>query len=354
MRAVFAIPGDMDRRTGGFIYEATVLRTLRALGHDIAHLRLPDGFPDPSPAEIAAAFDLLGRVPANVPILLDGFVPGTVDPDGLARLAAPLVPIIHHPLGLETGLPPDRAAFLLANEAASLRHATRIVVPSPHTARILAAEFGVPTARITVAPPGFEVPGGPRRPVTPPLILSVGLLAERKGHDVLIAALSRIADLDWQARIVGAAHDPFLADALAAQIRAAGLSDRVVLTGELDAAALRTTYAEASIFALATRYEGYGIVFGEAMGWGLPIVGCAVGAVPDTVGDAGLLVPPDDPDAFAGALRRILTDTPARDALSAAAARAGAALPRWRDTARVIAAAVDEAVEEVRRARGPA
>ena len=350
MRAVFAIPGDMERRTGGFIYEATVLRTLRALGNDIVHLRLPDGFPDPTPAEVAETFDRLGRVPADVPILLDGFVPGTVDPDGLARLAAPLVPIVHHPLGLETGLAPDRAAFLLANEAAALRHAARVVVPSPHTARILAARFGVPATRITVAPPGFAPPDGPRRPATPPVILSVGLLAERKGHDVLVAALARIADLDWQARIVGAAHDPALADALSAQVRASGLSDRIVFAGEMDATALGAEWAAASIFALATRYEGYGIVFGEAMGWGLPIVGCTVGAVPDTVGEAGLLVPPDDPDAFAAALRRLLTDAPARDALSAAAARAGAALPRWSDTARTIAAAVDAVID----AAGPA
>ncbi|WP_299818004.1 glycosyltransferase family 4 protein [uncultured Jannaschia sp.] len=343
MRAVFAIPGDMDRRTGGFIYEATVLRTLRALGHDIAHLRLPDGFPDPTPAEVAETLHLLGRVPADVPVLLDGFVPGTVDPGGLARLAAPLVPIIHHPLGLETGLAPDRAAFLRANEAASLRHAARIVVPSPHTARILSTEFGVPAARIAVAPPGFEMPEGPRRPATPPLILSVGLLAERKGHDVLVAALARIADLDWQARIVGAVHDPAVADALVAQVRAAGLSDRIGFAGELDTAALRGVWAQASIFALATRYEGYGIAFGEAMGWGLPIVSCAAGAVPDTVGEAGLLVPPGDPDAFAGALRRLLTDAATRDAFSAASARAGAALPRWSDTAREVAAAVRDA-----------
>lgn len=340
VRAVFAIPGDMERRTGGFIYESTVLRTLRNLGHAIEHLRLPDGFPDPSPADIARAFDLLGAVPGDTPILLDGFIPGNVDPEGLARLRAPLVPVIHHPLGLETGLSAARAAFLLENEAASLAHATRIVVPSPHTAHILAGRLRVPRSRIVVAPPGFDAPGGQRSLAHPPVILSVGILAERKGHDVLIGALARLADLDWRARIVGATHDHSVARALSRQVSEAGLDGRISFAGSLDDAGVQAEYARAGIFALASRYEGYGIVFGEAMKWGLPIVACDAGAVPDTVGDAGWLVPPDDPIAFADALRRLLTDARARDGLAARAARAGATLPRWHDTAVIVAGAV--------------
>lgn len=340
MRAVFAIPGDMDRRTGGFIYEATVLRTLRSLGHEIEHLRLPDAFPDPSPADIARTLELLGAVPAGTPILLDGFIPGTVGAEGMARLTAPIVPIIHHPLGLETGLPPARAAALIENEAAALAHAARIVVPSPHTARMLVERLGVVADRIAIAPPGFDMPGGRRRPADPPVILSVGILAERKGHDVLVDALGRLADLDWRARIVGAVHDRAVAEALAAQVAAAGLGARIALVGELGDADLQAEYAQAEIFALASRYEGYGIVFGEAMRWGLPIFACHAGAVPDTVGDAGWLVPPDDPAAFADALRRLLTDAPARKALASRSARAGAALPGWRDTAAIVAEAV--------------
>ena len=88
-----------------------------------------------------------------------------------------------------------------------------------------------------------------------------------------------------------------------------GLAERVRCPGELDQAALDALYAQASVFALATRYEGYGMVFAEALVRGLPIVSCRTGAVPDTVPDGtGVLVGVDDGPAFAAALARLLDD----------------------------------------------
>lgn len=336
-KAVFAIPGNKDRRTGGFIYESTVLRVLNEIECPTQHLELPDSFPDPTPADMAATLDLLGAVPDEQPIILDGLVFGAIDPAGLATIPAPVIAMIHHPLGLETGLSLDRTAFLCANEAAALRHATRVIVPSPHTADVLIRDFGADPLRITVALPGFAPPVLAPVFLDPPLILSVGLLAERKGHDVLIAALASIRDLSWQAEIVGKAHDPATAEALQIQIDSLGLSDRVRFVCELSEQALSDRYNAARIFALATRYEGYGMVLSEAMQYGLPVVSCAVGAVPGTVGDAGLLVSVDDPAAFGEALRRLLSDPEDMAQFGDASRRCAASLPTWEDTARIFA-----------------
>lgn len=340
-RAVFAIPGDKDRRTGGFIYEARVLQALNEIGCPTAHLQLPDSFPDPTPQDMRASLAALRAVPAHQPIILDGLVFGAIDPDGLAQVPAPVIAMIHHPLGLETGLTEDRAAFLLQNEAAAIRHAAHIMVPSPETARILRDRLGADPDRITIASPGFDRPVVARRPVDPPLILSVGLLAPRKGHDVLLDALAQITDLPWQAEIVGKTHDPAYSDALCDQTCALGLSTRVSFTGELGAAALEERMNAASVFALATRYEGYGMVLSEAMMFGLPIVTCDAGAVPTTVGDAAAVVAKDDPTAFAAALTRLLTDPSAARKLSALASQKSATLPNWTQTARAFVDVID-------------
>ena len=114
------------------------------------------------------------------------------------------------------------------------------------------------------------------------------------------------------------------------------------MPGRVAHEALSQYYAQASLFALATRYEGYGIVFDEATVHGLPIVSCRVGAVPGTVSpEAGLLVPPDDPTSFGDALRRVLTDTDLRDSMAAAASNAAHDLATWDSTARTVAAVLE-------------
>lgn len=344
MKAVFAIPGDIETRTGGFIYERTLLLTLRETGHAVQHLQLPEGFPDPTPAEMAEAVSLLSAVPADTPLIIDGLVFGAIETEGLAQVRAPIVAMIHHPLALETGLAADRAALLHRREADNLALAAEVVVPSPHTAAILRDQYGVPAAKISVALPGFGASDPVRTPDSPPLILAVGILVPRKGHDILLDALARLTDLDWQAAIVGARYEPATADALEAQSATLGLASRVRFTGSLGPEALRDSFRRASVFALATRYEGYGMVFSEALLHGLPIVTCASGAVPDTVpSEAGILVPTDDTEAFATALRTLLTDDARRQAMAEAATAAGRVLPTWRDTAAVMAAALARA-----------
>ncbi|WP_287886240.1 MULTISPECIES: glycosyltransferase family 4 protein [Paracoccus] len=338
--AAFAIPGDIATLTGGYIYERRLLEGLRDLGHDMRHLQLVASFPDPTPAEMAAAVAAL--VAEDRPLIVDGLVFGAIDTAGLARVRAPIVAMIHHPLAMETGLNPARRAHLYRTERDNLQLARHVLVPSPHARAMLTERYGVSADRITIARPGVEPARLAPSPVTPPLILSVGILHPRKGHDVLIDALAGLADLDWQAVIVGNPWDGAHAAALARQLAGNPVSARVTLAGRVDADRLERLYASASIFALATRYEGHGLVFDEALAHGLPIVSCATGAVPDTVPAAtGLLVPPDDPHAFAAALRRLLGDGPLHARMRDAARRAGNALPGWHETAAIASRVLD-------------
>jgi glycosyltransferase involved in cell wall biosynthesis len=337
-----AVPGDLTTQTGGYVYDRRLVESLRALGAEVAVLRLPEGFPDPGPVAMAEAVDMLASLPADAPVIIDGLAFGALPPEGVARIAAPIIALVHHPLALETALDPALAQSLRARETANLAQARHVFVPSPHTGAVLAESYGVPEGQMTVLIPGTDRPAPPVAPALPegadqdsPLILSVGILHPRKGHDVLIDALARIADLPWRAVIAGTPREEAYAAALAAQVEAAGLGARIRLAGQVSDAERDALYRAAGVFALATRYEGYGIVFNEALLHGLPIVTCRTGAVPDTVPpETGLLVPPDDAAAFADALRLLIGDRPRRAAMARASARAGAALPSWAETAR--------------------
>ncbi|WP_405406026.1 glycosyltransferase family 4 protein [Paracoccus sp. Ld10] len=338
----FSLPGDINTLTGGYIYDRRMVEGLREQGRTVNVVALPDSFPTPSAADMRQALDTLQALPPDQAVIIDGLAFGALDPQGVAAIRAPIVAMIHHPLAQESALPADLADHLWRTERANLAHARHVLVPSPHTRDMLIKRYDVPADRITVARPGTDRPRNGAAPLDPPLILSVGILHPRKGHDVLIAALATLTDLDWRAVIVGNPWDATHVAALEAMVAASGLYTRLTLAGRVDADRLAELYTQASIFALATRYEGYGIVFDEALSHGLPIVSTHAGAVPDTVpADAGLLVAPDDAPALAQALRHMLTDRVDRSARAAAAARAGAALPGWADTARLAGEVLD-------------
>jgi glycosyltransferase involved in cell wall biosynthesis len=164
-----------------------------------------------------------------------------------------------------------------------------------------------------------------------------------KGYDVLIAALATIADLPWRLSIAGdLTRDAAAAARLHADIEANGLTGRVIVLGAQEPDAVMQLYLASDIFVLASRFESYGMALAEAMAHGLPVVSTTAGAIPNTVpAGAGLLVPPNDPDAFANATRRLVRDAAERRRLAANACAAAAQLPSWADCAQRFAEALE-------------
>ena len=337
----FAVPGDPETLTGGYIYAKRLTAALRALGWTIHPLALPDGFPRPAPEDLVGAQRVLRKVPAGATVLIDGLAYGAFTPAVLAGLDLNVVALVHHPLALETGLTPGEAEVFARREREALRFARAVIATSPHTAAVLAADYGVPEAKLSVALPGTDPRARAQGTRPTSSLLTVATVTPRKGHDILVAALAEIADLAWTSTIAGSLdRAPATVAALRAQIGRCGLADRIVLTGEISDEALKRLYISADIFVLPSRYEGYGMVFADALAGGLPIVACAAGAVVDTVpADAAILVPTDDIQALAAALRGLLTDCDKRQRMADAAWSAGQALPRWNDTAAVVAKA---------------
>ena len=337
-KVAFAIPGDLDSPTGGYAYDRRIIAELAGWGFEVEVIGLGDGFPAPSEAVRRAALARIIEATRRQTVVVDGLALGVL-PE-LGETPGRLVALVHHPLAYESGLDLGEAARLRASETAALAGATEVIVSSATTAWTLSEEYGVPAEQVTVVRPGTE-PAAPARgsggPV--PALLSVGSLVPRKGYDVLIAALADLRDLAFHLTIIGdRGRDLATVSAISAQVSAMDLAACVSLAGAVPQARLAGFYARADLFVLASRYEGYGMAYADAIAHGLPVVGCDAGAVREVVGDAGLLVPPDDPAALAAALRPLLASAEARERLAARARTAAARLPRWADSGRQFAA----------------
>jgi glycosyltransferase involved in cell wall biosynthesis len=342
----FAVPGNLATPTGGYSYDRRMIVELEHLGWHIDLVDLGEGFPWPDSEQRKAALARLSGTPEGRIIVVDGLAFGVL-PEAASQLRSrhSLIALVHHPLALESGLSAQQADIWRASERTALAAASRVIVTSAATARHLVADYAVPATRIVVAHPGSDPAAaahGSRDGVV--RLISVGALVPRKGFDVLIAALATLADLPWQLAIVGdRGRDPKTASQLDADIARLNLGNRVAVLGALSPERLEQLYAGADLFALASRFEGYGMAYAEAIVHGLPVIGTTAGAIPDTVpAGAGVLVAPDDTGALARALRRLIDDPDERRHLAMAARAAACHLPTWQDSAKIFSRTLED------------
>jgi glycosyltransferase involved in cell wall biosynthesis len=348
MRIAFLTVGDTARLTGGYLYHREVFARLQARGVRV----------DEVVASAAGLAEQLAAAPAFAarfdPLPYDALVV-----DALARAVCapaldawralrPVVAMVHE-LPSVAGGAPDAAEA--AREAPLLR-AGRLVAVSDDGARILTAR-GVPAKRIVVASGGFDrlAPHAPTPPRPHSLtVLCVAQWIARKGVLELAQAWAEAARPGWLLELAG---EPDVDAAYAAAVRAAlaqAPAGSVAVRGRLSDAELAAAYARAALFAMPSRYEGYGIAYAEALAHGLPVVACAVGPVPALVGPAaGILTPPGDVPALGAALARLMDDPTLRASMGTAARARAAALPTWDDCAARFLGAVQAAIAEHKR-----
>ena len=301
--------------------------------------KLDAQFPQPKALALDHAADIMAAIPSGRIVVIDGLALGGMPQlieDHANRLL--LVALIHHPLALETGLTRSMARRLATNESRALSVVDHIIVTSTTTARAL-VDDGIDQKRIGVVCPGTarrtsRAVGSANQVLT---LLSVAAVIPRKGHLVLIEALSCVTDRLWCLKCVGSLErSPKTVSSVRAEIARRGMTDRVLLMGEVDEYGLHELYLSSDVFALASFWEGYGMAFSEALSYGLPIVATTAGAIPHTVGPgAGMLVAPGDTGALCRALTAVLDGSALRKRMADAAWSMGNSLPTWREASQL-------------------
>jgi len=253
----------------------------------------------------------------RVPLAVRGRSPEVFHSPALdppARCRPPWVQTLHDVIPLvfpDAELEAERRRW--RRHVARYRRAARVIAISRHTAEVGIATLGLDSRRVEVVPHGVAPefrPDPARRAAAPPRLLLVSEYSRRKGYREAFAVAGALAGLGYPhtLRVCGRIV-PWTRATVQALAAAAPAPERIELLGYVDD--LVGEYQGAQVLLMASRYEGFGLPVLEAMACGTPVVAFANSALPEVVGDAGVLVADGDIEAMTRAVRELLDD-PAR------------------------------------------
>jgi glycosyltransferase involved in cell wall biosynthesis len=347
--------GDPSRLSGGYLYHLRMAEAAHAHSARIVLVSFPE-WPFPLAAfRGAAVLRRCEKLGANA-LLLDSIAAAFSGPAlALRRLSVPVIAVLHQPPGgIDHGAFRQRAQAPL--DRLALHRADLLIAASDHLAKQF-VEWGFPRSRIRVVPPGRDVAAPPAGP--PPdlrkgrraAFLTVANWLPQKGILELLEAFARLPDDAGTLHLAGDdAADTRYAARVRTRLSLTDLAGRVIVHGQLALEEVANLYRAADVFVLPASRESYGTVWGEAMAFGLPVVGWHAGNLPNLAEHRreGLLVEPGDVDALAQALKWLALDVDLRTTLGAAAQRRALERPTWEGSAECFFAAIREVVEPTR------
>lgn len=346
MRLGLLIYGSLDIISGGFLYDRRLVEYLRRQGDQVEVISLPwpgyfrgllDNLSSPLwPRLRDGAFDLLLQDELAHPSLF------RLNRRLRARVSYPIVAIVHHLRSREARPAWQNRGYCWV-ERAYLASVDGFVCVSRTTRRDVETLVGCSRPAVVATPGRDGLPGTlTREQITaragapgPCRIIFAGNLIPRKELHTLLAALARLPEDDWRLTVAGSlAADPDYVSAIRRQIEALGLGPRVTLLGTLSPEALAAQLAAGHLLAVPSSYEGFGIVYLEAMRFGVPAIASTAGAAWEiiTPGANGFLVPPGDAGALARCLGSLLRDRERLLDMSLAAYESAAAHPTWEES----------------------
>lgn len=247
----------------------------------------------------------------------------------------PLVATIHHPITVDRDLAVRSAGSIhaklktlrwhsfLGMQKRVSRTISHIITVSQCSMADISREFGIPEKRFTVIANGINtdifhpVPGVVREKNR--IIVTNSADIPLKGLKYLLLAIADILK-NREVRLTVVGRRPKKGE-VAKLIEKLDLDDHITFTGRISEKEFRLQYARAGMAVIPSMYEGFGLPAGEAMACGVPVISTTGGALPEVVGDAGILVPPADHRALEAAICRLLDNPPLAEQLGIAGRR---------------------------------
>jgi glycosyltransferase involved in cell wall biosynthesis len=344
------IYGSLDTLTGGYLYDRKIVEHLRSQGHEVEIFSLPwRNYANHLTDNLSCRFfktlcrakvDILVQDELNHPSLF------WINRRLRCRHRYPIISIAHH-LRCNESRPDWQNRLYRLVERTYLNSVDGFIYNSQTTRATVEALTG-PGKPHVLAYPGrdeamasltdAEVVSRATEP-GPLRVLFVGSLIPRKELHTLIEALARLPKQNWRLDVVGSlTTDTRHTAKVTGLIAKHRLGDRITLLGSLAHGELAARYAQNQVLAVPSSYEGFGIVYIEGMGSGLPAIASTAGAAHEiiTPGVDGFLAPPGDTEAIAAAIDELHRNRENLARMGVAALRRHGRHPTWTESSEAV------------------
>ena len=244
---------------------------------------------------------------------------GTIPPIRLT----PAVVTIHdlQPLLLPANFRPVKQAYLRWRLPASAKASRLVITLTEHARRSVVERLGIESSRVVVVPPGFtlalnevaESDPATTYAIDRPFFLFPAITYPHKNHLTLVRAFAKVVAEQPEVLLVLTSGPAQMEDAIKQDVARLGIDASVRRLGRIPRGDLDWLVRHATALTFPSRFEGFGLPVLEAMGNGCPVIAADATALPEVVGEGGVLVDPDDVDGWAAAMLEVLGDADRRE-----------------------------------------
>ena len=316
------------------------------------------GFPEPHTFGIRA-YNFLKENLERYDVIHDNqcLAPGLLN---IRKLGLPVVATIHHPITVDRQTDIDAKKWpwqklkvrrwysFLGKQIRVSRQIEHLITVSAASRTDISQAFAIPEDKFRIAGNGVNLeifhPLPEVRRATNRIMVTNSADTPLKGMRYFIEAIHAIRqEREIEVTVIGKPKPDGLIDKMVKKLE---LQDIINFTGRIDDSEFARYYAEATMAVVPSVYEGFGMPASEAMACGVPVISTTGGALPEVVGDAGILIPPADSGAIRDAIIDLLDHPEKREALGRAGYERAIAKFTWEETARRVTAVYNEALDD--------
>ena len=283
----FFYPGNINQKTGGYIYENNIFKFSKKNKSSINFIELSSNYPEPNIQDLKNLNKLTNKIKSDNILIFDGLVLEGLDVSLHLFDKFKIIALIHHPLYLE--FKGKKSEEFLKKAIKIYKKIDYFIVTSHSTKKLLLEKFKIKSSKISIVEPGIEKFKKYKKNNNSKIkLLTCGSIIERKKYDYLIQEIQNIDNI--QLHIIGdVSRESNYSNKIIKLINSNKLQNKIIMHGKIAQSKLEKLYSICDFYISASEYEGFGMALANAAISNLPIISFKTSTIEKTIGKAGVL-----------------------------------------------------------------